>query len=328
MDEDEIRRREQERIEKKRRKQEERLRKLEEKRKSINGGQSAVLTSEDRSRSRMSSDRFMSPASSMSGGEVSSDGFSGHFSAMDDRCIFRSKSADRASSMFPIARSDDSTIKSCPFSIDRLLEAPKVPRGRRPNSKYPLVQACKSLGNLNLGLLPFFPITQPVGFLVQQVVHGQSPHSPLADRAARSSSVHSNDDNTKDEDCHDSAVFSSCHSLGPGVDETKCTPNKPTFEETCENISQYEAHHAHHLTEKGPPSFAQETAADDFIHRPCGDQSQLPGGDLSDSNNNNHSNNNGGDLDGVKHKNTTTCDVDNSVRAEATMEGVQSHGDR
>ncbi len=59
------------------------------------------------------------------------------------------------------------------FSIASLLEAPKVPRGRRPNSKYPRVQASKSMNPLSLGMYPLFPITQPVGFQVEQPL---SPH--------------------------------------------------------------------------------------------------------------------------------------------------------
>ncbi|GFN96316.1 unc homeobox [Plakobranchus ocellatus] len=75
--------------------------------------------------------------------------------------------------------SNTNNAKSSPFSIDRLLETPKVPRGRRPNCKYPMVQACKSLGaSLSIGLLPFFPITQPMGFLVPQIASG--PDSPLS----------------------------------------------------------------------------------------------------------------------------------------------------
>jgi len=37
--------------------------------------------------------------------------------------------------------SDHDADRKFSFSIDSLLEAPKVPRGRRPNSKYPRVQA-------------------------------------------------------------------------------------------------------------------------------------------------------------------------------------------
>ena len=54
------------------------------------------------------------------------------------------------------------------FSIDSLLETPKVPRGRRPNSKYPRVQASKSMNPLSLGMYPLYPITQPVGFQVER----------------------------------------------------------------------------------------------------------------------------------------------------------------
>lgn len=61
------------------------------------------------------------------------------------------------------------------FSIDSLLEAPKVPRGRRPNSKYPRVQASKSMNPLSFGMYPLFPITQPVGFQVERPPTPQSP---------------------------------------------------------------------------------------------------------------------------------------------------------
>ncbi|CAG5135307.1 unnamed protein product [Candidula unifasciata] len=336
MDEDEIRRREQERQEKKRRKQEERLRRLEEKRKSVNGGQSASLASEDRSRSRMSSDRFMSPNSSLSGNDVSSDGFSGHFSAIDDRCIYRSKSADRTASLFsPPTRSDENTtnsnIKSCPFSIDRLLEAPKVPRGRRPNSKYPLVQACKSLGNLNLGLLPFFPITQPVGFLVQQVIHAHSPLSPSAERAARNDSIVGHEDTAKGEDLHDTGVASLGHSLRHGSDDIRSNRNQQPFEKfSTDNIGEYHAHPSHHLMEDvGQTIFAPETDTEDFSVRPYTDQCEHHGGDLSDSNNNNNNNqNNSDDCDGVEHKSATTFDLDSSVKGEDSMEDIRPQDDR
>jgi hypothetical protein len=72
-----------------------------------------------------------------------------------------------------------------PFSIASLLEAPKVPRGRRPNSKYPRVQASKSMNPLALGMVPLFPITQPVGFQVERLAtppsspRPQTPHAGL-----------------------------------------------------------------------------------------------------------------------------------------------------
>lgn len=56
--------------------------------------------------------------------------------------------------------------KSNAFTIESLLAAPRVPRGRRPNAKYPRVQACKSMGPYGLGIFPLFPITQPVGIRI------------------------------------------------------------------------------------------------------------------------------------------------------------------
>uniref|UniRef100_A0A7I4Y283 Homeobox protein unc-4 n=1 Tax=Haemonchus contortus TaxID=6289 RepID=A0A7I4Y283_HAECO len=51
------------------------------------------------------------------------------------------------------------------FSIENLLAASRVPRGRRPNAKYPRVQACK---NLSPFMLPLFPITQPAGRTIRE----------------------------------------------------------------------------------------------------------------------------------------------------------------
>uniref|UniRef100_A0A914NJA6 Uncharacterized protein n=1 Tax=Meloidogyne incognita TaxID=6306 RepID=A0A914NJA6_MELIC len=42
---------------------------------------------------------------------------------------------------------------------------PLVPRGRRPNTKYPRVQACKSIAPY---MFPLFPITQPSGQTIRQ----------------------------------------------------------------------------------------------------------------------------------------------------------------
>ncbi|KIH55909.1 hypothetical protein ANCDUO_13922 [Ancylostoma duodenale] len=56
------------------------------------------------------------------------------------------------------------------FSIDSLLAASRVPRGRRPNAKYPRVQASASLACKNLSpfMLPLFPITQPAGRTIRE----------------------------------------------------------------------------------------------------------------------------------------------------------------
>ena len=64
------------------------------------------------------------------------------------------------------ADTEQASTHRSPFSIDSLLQAPKVPRGRRPNSKYPRVQASKSMNPLAFGMMPLFPPTQPVGFQV------------------------------------------------------------------------------------------------------------------------------------------------------------------
>ncbi|KAI6232620.1 Homeobox domain-containing protein [Aphelenchoides fujianensis] len=50
------------------------------------------------------------------------------------------------------------------FSVENLLAIPKVPRGRRPNAKYPRVQACKSVSPF---LLPLFQVAQPTGVTVK-----------------------------------------------------------------------------------------------------------------------------------------------------------------
>ncbi|KAL3073142.1 hypothetical protein niasHT_035418 [Heterodera trifolii] len=55
--------------------------------------------------------------------------------------------------------------KTMPFSVEALLTASRVPRGRRPNAKYPRVQACKGIAPF---MFPAFPITQPVGQTFRQ----------------------------------------------------------------------------------------------------------------------------------------------------------------
>ncbi|CAL1542224.1 unnamed protein product [Lymnaea stagnalis] len=213
MDEEEIRRREQERLEKKRRKQEERLRKLEEKRKVLSGVHGSAMSMEDRkSRAmRLNVDNFLSSTSSMSGNDASCDSLADHMTDRADRHLAASSIMSVSSMLSHPPRahenpSNTNNAKSCAFSIERLLEAPKVPRGRRPNSKYPLVQACKSLGTLSLGLLPFFPITQPMGFLVQQVTHRESsPLTPLLESPEREELESSSDGNSRED-----------HFFGPG----------------------------------------------------------------------------------------------------------------
>lgn len=131
MDPDEIQKREVIRLEKKKRKQEERLRRMEDKRK-----------------------------------------FLGDTGINSDKEICYSKSDNDGSECEKIVDDIDEDVdrerKGCAFSIDRLLEEPKIPRGRRPNSKYPRVQACKTIPTLGIGMMPLYPITQPIGFVVEQ----------------------------------------------------------------------------------------------------------------------------------------------------------------
>ena len=72
---------------------------------------------------------------------------------------------------------DTSKTHKSSFSIWSILETPKVPRGRRPNSKYPRVQASKSMNSFNVGMLPLYPITQPVGFQVERI---PTPSPPIS----------------------------------------------------------------------------------------------------------------------------------------------------
>lgn len=154
MDPEEIKRKEIERQEKKRRKQEDRLKKLEEKRKSLQDGKPINEGSTDSHVDGVSNDDHMRDSSdcSHSSDNSGSEDMSGNESSTSDH------DADRKFS----------------FSIDSLLEAPKVPRGRRPNSKYPRVQASKSVNALGLGMMPLYPITQPIGFLVEQKLRAAS----------------------------------------------------------------------------------------------------------------------------------------------------------
>ncbi|CAG5129032.1 unnamed protein product [Candidula unifasciata] len=198
MGEEEIRRREQERLEKKRKKQDERLRKLSIRRKILNDSEVISATDEDggRAQFRFHDHHFLSPVSSISGNDVSTDSLSGSLSDFPENVDQNMLHSNHSVSTVPTCNTTDSIRDTssnaklsglCSFTIEKLLEAPKVPRGRRPNSKYPLVQACKSMGALGLSLLPCFPVTQPMGFLVQQLVHDDSsPSLPECDSSEKS----------------------------------------------------------------------------------------------------------------------------------------------
>ncbi|KAL4239290.1 hypothetical protein ACF0H5_000107 [Mactra antiquata] len=129
MDPEEIKRKELIRMEKKKRKQEERLRKMDEKRKIL--GEHNLNSDKD----------------------------------VLDRSENESEDYDK---LEDDTEEVEIETKGSAFSIDRLLEEPKVPRGRRPNSKYPRVQACKNIPTIGIGMMPLYPITQPIGFVVEQ----------------------------------------------------------------------------------------------------------------------------------------------------------------
>ncbi|KAK7113588.1 hypothetical protein V1264_012849 [Littorina saxatilis] len=151
----EIERRERQRQEKRRRKQEERLKRMEERRVAMGGveGEGFMDGGFSCSSSRANSPCGLSMDSSIG---LSSDG--------ED--AFKRDTGGGSGGQ---TKSAAAVTAKCPFSIEKLLEAPRVPRGRRPNSKYPRVQACKSLGPLALNMLPLFQITQPIGFVVEQL---------------------------------------------------------------------------------------------------------------------------------------------------------------
>ena len=153
MDPEEIKRREMDRMEKKRRKQEERLRKLEERRKMSETNGEVYQSREKMNMKLPQNDETCS----------------------QDSCLSMSQSPDSnqenaSPEKHHLAISNHP--RKCPFSIESILEAPKVPRGRRPNWKYPRVQASKSVNPFALGMVPLYPVTQPVGFVVEQMAHG------------------------------------------------------------------------------------------------------------------------------------------------------------
>ncbi|KAL5017851.1 hypothetical protein ScPMuIL_003573 [Solemya velum] len=166
MDQEEISKREKERAEKKRKKQEDRLRKLEDKRRSM----------QDSKHKDLKFSISFSDCSNSKSEEYHDQQLESH----DDDDDFEDNNNNSGQSC---DNKDESGGRTNPFSIDSLLETPKVPRGRRPNSKYPRVQASKSMNALGLGMVPLYPVTQPVGFIVEQ-----RPGSPRRRHDATASS--------------------------------------------------------------------------------------------------------------------------------------------
>ena len=174
MDPEEVKRKEIERMEKKKRKQEERLRKLDDKRHITDGEE---LTASQVNMEHSISDAENEPTDTNQNSDMNEES------------------------------SDNEKRPVCSFSIDRLLEEPRVPRGRRPNSKYPRVQACKSVTSIGVGMMPLYPITQPIGFVVEQrqdeiksdsdsTEHNVSVDDSYNDASTNASSVHIDYNNT------------------------------------------------------------------------------------------------------------------------------------
>ncbi len=161
---EELKQREQELLEKKRRKQEERRQRLEEKKRS--SGSAGVRSSIS------GSSVCSSPTASIKGDANISN--SSHVEPEIDVVGEGPSNSDNEHRHEQVSDEEEIPLKSA-FSIDSLLEAPKVPRGRRPNSKYPRVQASKSMNPLSFGMYPLYPITQPVGFQVERPPTPQSP---------------------------------------------------------------------------------------------------------------------------------------------------------
>ena len=185
IDPEEIKHREQSRLERKRRKQEERLRRLEEK-KLQTPGKHGCGTGNGEEHCEGNSmlgvdveidvvgDSFEDDLNESDGQHEESHSNEAR-SRLYNRDGYTSDSGDDGEEERAHHPASVGGTKKSPFSIDSLLESPKVPRGRRPNSKYPRVQACKSMNPLSLGMFPLFPITQPMGF---QVEHPTTPSPP------------------------------------------------------------------------------------------------------------------------------------------------------
>ncbi|XP_074648957.1 uncharacterized protein LOC141904276 [Tubulanus polymorphus] len=156
IDPEEVKRKEEERQDRKRRKMEERMKRNLDKRGSESGGSC-------KSSSYAGSDVGLTD-------DVTEIDVVGEREENPYNLTLRKDNADKTDVNAALLKSS--------FSIESLLEAPKVPRGRRPNSKYPRVQASKSMNPLSFGMVPLYPVTQPVGFIVEQVPSPEEPSPP------------------------------------------------------------------------------------------------------------------------------------------------------
>ena len=149
-----------------------------------------------------------------------------------------------------------------PYSIDSLLESPKVPRGRRPNSKYPRVQACKSMHSLSLGVFPLFPITQPMGF---QVEHTSTPSPPSPSLTGEYTARHLPVETLGTSTLHTSTPKTSSSSTPPlkatslsvDIKRTPSEYHRPHFINGVEiqpiHHVDFAEHHSHQLSLKSSP---------------------------------------------------------------------------
>ena len=180
IDPEELKKREQERQERKRRKQEERMRRMEERKRqaALTGRTDVRSLSGADSSDNLSRDGMDSSREAISDNEIDVVG-ENLSDAEDELGGGKDKVSGTPSEVGRPLQPHKPALKS-PFSIESLLEAPKVPRGRRPNSKYPRVQASKSMNPLSLGMYPLFPITQPVGFQVERPPTPPTPSPPTS----------------------------------------------------------------------------------------------------------------------------------------------------
>lgn len=163
---EELKRREEERRARKQRKQEERMRKLEQRKRLGKSKSTDSFSQNDNMSDGNNSESEIDVVGEeipLSAGDHKRDSMSPHSS---EHLSYAEDSNDNS-----LEKQNDNANKvplRSAFSIDSLLETQKVPRGRRPNSKYPRVQASKSMNPLSLGMYPLYPITQPVGFQVEK----------------------------------------------------------------------------------------------------------------------------------------------------------------
>ncbi len=177
-------------MERKRKKQEERLRRLEEKKK-LNGGKVSNADCASRVSSLSDIDGNNSESEIDVVGEESTGTGNAQENEVDLSTPPHASQEKRNDNMADGQNGLRPALLRSAFSIDSLLETPKVPRGRRPNSKYPRVQASKSMNPLSLGMYPLYPITQPVGFQVERPptpARSCSPSDPSPEPLRRFSS--------------------------------------------------------------------------------------------------------------------------------------------